>query len=401
MKNGNIDITYYKPTELIAAEYNPRQLTKDQHKDLTDSIKRFGLVDPLIVNTHKERKNVLIGGHQRLKIATMLGLKEIPCVEVELNPAKEKELNIRLNKNVGEWDWDALANYFDVGELTEWGFTDDELQFYEDEPTEGLIDDDEVPEVEEAITKQGDLWILGEHRLLCGDATKKEDVERLMEGQKADMVFTDPPYGLGYDGGTKKRDKLIDDHVGTDIYTDSVPIMAMYCTGPIYTWYADTKPKGLYSAVEAVGDIHSLIIWKKNNSTFNMGINYKQKHELCLYWKPKNTTLKWAGGSTEDTVWEVKREARNDFHPTQKPVELSERAIGNHSVGLILDLFGGSGTTMIAAEKNGRHSRLMELDPKYCDVIVQRWQDFTGKQAKLEGSGGFFPTKKGMKQDAA
>ena len=127
MKNGNIDITYYKPTELIAAEYNPRQLTKDQHKDLTDSIKRFGLVDPLIVNTHKERKNVLIGGHQRLKIATMLGLKEIPCVEVELNPAKEKELNIRLNKNVGEWDWDALANYFDVGELTEWGFTEEQL----------------------------------------------------------------------------------------------------------------------------------------------------------------------------------------------------------------------------------------------------------------------------------
>ena len=129
MKNGNIDITYYKPTELIAAEYNPRQLTKDQHKDLTDSIKRFGLVDPLIVNTHKERKNVLIGGHQRLKIATMLGLKEIPCVEVELNPAKEKELNIRLNKNVGEWDWDALANYFDVGELTEWGFSEAELGF--------------------------------------------------------------------------------------------------------------------------------------------------------------------------------------------------------------------------------------------------------------------------------
>ena len=129
-----------------------------------------------------------------------------------------------------------------------------------------------------------------------------------------------------------------------------------------------------------------------------MGINYKQKHEPCLYWKPKNTTLKWAGGSAEDTVWEIKREARNDFHPTQKPVELSERAIGNHSVDLILDLFGGSGSTLIACEKLNRNARLMELDPKYCDVIVQRWQDFTGQQAKLEGSGETFPT---IKENAA
>jgi len=128
-----LNIKEYKPDELIAAEYNPRQLTKDQHKDLTDSIKRFGLVDPLIVNTHKDRMNVLVGGHQRLKIAQELDIKDIPCVEVELNPDQERELNIRLNKNSGEWDYDALANYFDVGELTEWGFTDDELQFYEDE----------------------------------------------------------------------------------------------------------------------------------------------------------------------------------------------------------------------------------------------------------------------------
>jgi DNA modification methylase len=219
---------------------------------------------------------------------------------------------------------------------------------------------------------------------MCGDSTSIDAVEKLMAGQKADMVFTDPPYGVDYEGGSKKRDKLIDDHVGTDIYTDSVPIMAMYCTGPIYTWYAGTKPKGLYSAVEAVGDIHSLIIWKKNNSTFNMGIHYKQKHEPCLYWKPKNTTLKWAGASTEDTVWEIKREARNDFHPTQKPVELSERAIRNHSVGLVLDLFGGSGSTLIACEKTGRVCMMMELDPKYCDVIIQRWCDFTGKDAILE-----------------
>ena len=157
---------------------------------------RFGLVDPLIVNKNKERKNILVGGHQRLRIAKEMGVESIPCVEVDLTLDQEKELNIRLNKNVGEWDFDALANYFDVGELTEWGFSNDDLQFYEDEPKQGLIDDDEIPEVEEPITQAGDLWILGEHRLLCGDATKKEDVDLLMDGKKADMVFTDPPYGI-------------------------------------------------------------------------------------------------------------------------------------------------------------------------------------------------------------
>ena len=142
-----MNLIYYNPTELIAAEYNPRQLTKEQHKDLTDSIKRFGLVDPLIVNTHKERKNILVGGHQRLKIAQELNIKEIPCVEVELTPAKERELNIRLNKNSGEWDYDALANNFDVGELTEWGFTDENLfPFDQDYDTEfSLPDGDKEP----------------------------------------------------------------------------------------------------------------------------------------------------------------------------------------------------------------------------------------------------------------
>ena len=188
----------YDVSNLIFAEYNPRELTKDQHQDLKDSITRFGLVDPLIVNIHKERKNILVGGHQRLKIAKELGYKDVPCVEVDLSPDQEKELNVRLNKNTGQWDWDALANHFDVGELLEWGFSEDELQFTEPD-VQGLTDDDDIPEVEESITKQGDLWILGEHRLLCGDATKKEDVERLMDGQKADMVFTDPPYNVGKD----------------------------------------------------------------------------------------------------------------------------------------------------------------------------------------------------------
>jgi DNA modification methylase len=387
LKNGNIDITYYKPTDLIAAEYNPRQLTKDQHKDLTDSIKRFGLVDPLIVNTHKERKNVLIGGHQRLKIATMLGLKEIPCVEVELNPAKEKELNIRLNKNVGEWDWDALANYFDVGELTEWGFTDDELQFYEDEPTEGLIDDDEVPEVEEAITQAGDLWLLGEHRVLCGDSTKEGDVEALMGQEKADMVFTDPPYGVEYEGGSKKWKKLEGDTEGFEIYYDAVAKSKRYIKdeGSLYICFASMKSEQVFKALREGGlNLKNMIIWSKNNAQFGMlGANYHQKHEPIIF-ACNGKRYNWYGAKNEVTVWDIARAHKNEYHSTQKPVELVVRAISNSSKPkyLIMDLFCGGGSTLIACEKTNRKCYGMEIDPHYCDVIVKRWEEYTGNKAE-------------------
>jgi len=218
VKNGDLITKEYPLNSIIFSEYNPRQLTKDQHKDLKDSIERFGIVDPLIINTHKDRENILIGGHQRLRIIKEMGYDKVPCVEVELSYDLEKELNIRLNKNTGEWDWDALANYFDVGDLLDWGFTEDDLQFFEPEPVQGLIGDDEIPEVEEAVTKSGDLWMLGDHRVLCGDATKKEDVERLMEGQKADMVFTDPPYNVDYEGYTEEKLTIKSDAMSEDEY---------------------------------------------------------------------------------------------------------------------------------------------------------------------------------------
>ena len=181
---------------LIFAEYNPRQLTTDQYKHLKDSIDRFGFVDPVIVNKNKDRKNIIIGGHQRVKVATDMNISEVPCVEIDLTYERERELNIRLNRNTGEWDMDNLANFFDMEELIDWGFDEGELVFEDEEPIAGLVDDDEIPEVEEAVTKLGDLWLLGEHRLLCGDSTKKENIELLMDGQKADMVFTDPPMEL-------------------------------------------------------------------------------------------------------------------------------------------------------------------------------------------------------------
>tara|TARA_Y100001937_G_scaffold66608_1_gene91095 strand:- start:927 stop:2099 length:1173 start_codon:yes stop_codon:yes gene_type:complete len=381
-------VEYYKPNQLIMAEYNPRQLTKDQHSQLKDSIKRFGLVDPLIVNKNKERKNILVGGHQRLRIAKELGINKIPCVEVDLNMDQEKELNIRLNKNVGEWDYDSLANYFDVGELMDWGFTDDELQFYEDEPEQGLIEDDEIPEVEEAITKQGDLWILGEHRLLCGDATKKEDVDLLMDGKKADMVFTDPPYNVDYNGGTKKRSKIKNDNINNFfefLYNSFLILNDFMINGAsIYVTHADMERKNFTKAfLDANFKLSSILIWVKNNSTFGRQ-DYFWKHEPILYGWKKGNSHKWYGDFKQDTIWNIDRPSKSKKHPTMKPIELIIKAINNSSKikNILLDVFLGSGSTLIACEKTNRKCYGMELDPHYCDVIVKRWEEFTGKKAK-------------------
>ena len=377
----DINIQYYKANDLIMAEYNPRQLTKDQYTQLRDSLIRFGLVDPLIVNKHKSRKNILVGGHQRLKIAKEMGMEKIPCVEVDLPLDQEKELNIRLNKNVGEWDYESLANYFDVSELMDWGFSNDELQFYEEEPEQGLTDDDDIPEVEEAITKSGDIWLLGEHRVLCGDATKKEDVALLMEGQKADMVFIDPPYGVDYDGGMKKQKKLKNDNVGTGIYHLFMPnaVEALKDDGAFYVWYADATATATAGLI-----ISAQIIWAKNHAQFMSNAKYKGKHEPCFYAHKKGKSAKWYGENNEVTLWEYDRASKNEYHPTQKPVALAQRASGNSSPknGIVLDTFLGSGSTLIACEKTKRKCYGMEIDPHYCDVIVKRWEEYTGNKAE-------------------
>ena len=361
------------------AEYNPRQLTKEQHAQLKDSIQRFGLVDPLIVNKNKDRDNILVGGHQRLRIAKELGIKKVPCVEVDLSLDQEKELNIRLNKNVGEWDYDSLANYFDVDELMDWGFTDDELQFYEDEQEQGLIDDDEIPEVEEAITKQGDLWILGDHRLLCGDATKKEDVDMLMDGNKADMVFTDPPYGMDLNTNYK------------DIYKNSIAEVKnqkrvigdnkQFNPTFILNYFKDTKEQfwwgfDYYMNLLQTGGVH---VWDKVCESMEGRIG--NEFELC--WskqkhKKEIIHIKWAG------FIGLKKDDGKRKHPTQKPIRLCLHFIEKFSEeqNIIIDPFLGSGSTLIACDKTNRKCYGMELDPHYCDVIVKRWEEFTGKKAE-------------------
>ena len=354
----DINIQYYKANDLIMAEYNPRQLTKDQYTQLKDSLTRFGLVDPLIVNKHKSRKNILVGGHQRLKIAKEMGMEKIPCVEVDLPLDQEKELNIRLNKNVGEWDYESLANYFDVSELMEWGFSNDELQFYEDEPEQGLIDDDEIPEVEEAITKSGDIWLLGEHRVLCGDATKKEDVDILMEGQKADLMLTDPPYGINADKmtlGTGKKEFYRGDW---DSKKPQIGMLLSYCDNMIIwggNYFTDSLPMN-----------NDWLCWHKKND----GLSFSE-FELAWTNLGKNTrhiSHHWSG--------ETKK------HPTQKPLEVFIWCLKLVELNSVFDPFLGSGSTLIACEKTNRKCYGMEIDPHYCDVIVKRWEEYTGNKAE-------------------
>ncbi len=376
---SDINITYYNANDLVMAEYNPRQLTKDQYTQLKDSINRFGLVDPLIVNKNKDRKNILVGGHQRLRIAKEIGLESIPCVEIDLSYDQEKELNIRLNKNVGEWDYDALANHFDVGELTEWGFSNDELQFYEDEPKQELIDDDEIPEVEEPITQAGDLWILGEHRLLCGDATKKEDVDILMDGKKADMVFTDPPYGVDYKGIKNDDRKGLKNLLNKSfkMFSENINKGASF-----YCFHSDRCADIFHQVYRKYFHFSSMIIWYKNTLTLSQ-TDYQSQHEPCLYGWEKNGTHNWYADRKQISVFESSKESFKK-HTTNKPVSIIINFINNSSKknGKIIDLFLGSGSTLIACEKTNRKCYGMEIDPHYCDVIVKRWEEFSGKKAE-------------------
>lgn len=373
----NLPISDIKPYDK-----NAKKHPKKQVEQVANSIREFGFNQPVVV----DQNNVLIVGHGRLEAAKLLGMTEVPALVVDLTEEQANAYRLADNK-LNESEWDMKLVIEELKGLSEpmidlTGFTTDLI-------LESNEKDDDVPETpKEAKSELGDLYELGNHRVLCGDSTKIEDVERLMDGKKADMVFTDPPYGVDYDGGiqftkegvkTGQRDKLIADD-SEDIYAGSIPMMALFCDGPIYTWFAHTKAKTIYTEIEKIGDLHSLIIWEKNGGYGAMNANYKQKHEPCLYWKAKGKKLNFVGATTETTIWKIDKDGKNKLHPTQKPVELSQKAIMNHSAGLILDLFLGSGATMIACEKLHRQCYGMELDPKYVDVIVQRYVNYTGNE---------------------
>ncbi|MCM1323408.1 MAG: site-specific DNA-methyltransferase [Acetobacter sp.] len=395
------------PTEkLIPYARNSRTHNDEQVAQIVASIKEFGFTNPILIGAD----DVIIAGHGRLLAAQRMGLKEVPVVRLpHLTETQRRALVIADNKialNAG-WDEEMLA--IEMKELDEMdfnldllGFSLDELKEFEQfgEPeTEAQTDEDEVPEVPvEAITKAGDIWVLGEHRLLCGDSTLYDDVKKLMQDDVATMIFTDPPYNvnygasmkdsLRYHAGTLGGRKIMNDNLGdgfAQFLTDSLSNLLMFCSGAAYICMSSSELHTLYSAfVAAGGKWSTFIIWAKN--TFTLGrADYQRQYEPILYgWNAKQKRY-WCGDRDQSDVWEYNKPVRNDLHPTMKPVELVERAINNSScVGdVILDGFGGSGSTLIAAEKTGRKARLVELDPKFCDVIVKRWEEYTGKKAEL------------------
>tara|TARA_R110002020_G_scaffold467135_1_gene690414 strand:- start:52 stop:1233 length:1182 start_codon:yes stop_codon:yes gene_type:complete len=390
MKVETIKIEKRKISDLIRAEYNPRKITKVQILELKEGLDEFGLVTPIVVNELQERYNVIIGGHQRLKILEDLGYTEVDCSIVSLPLNKERKLNIKLNKNGGSFDNDLLKEYFDYEELTEWGFTPDELFNKEETTADGLIDDDEIPEVIKYKVKRGDIWKLGEHRVMCGDSTKLEDVQALMNGQYADILITDPPYNVDYTGKTKDKLKIQNDKMSDEGFREFLKDTFLNADsvlkdgGVFYIWHADSEGYNFRGACHDVNwNIRQCIIWNKNSMVMGRQ-DYHWKHEPCLYGWKEGAAHYWGSDRKQTTILNFDRPTRSKLHPTTKPIELMEYQIINNSKAneIVLDLFGGSGSTLIASEKLHRKCNAMELDEKYCDVIIERWEQFTGLKAE-------------------
>ena len=379
--------------KLIPYARNSRTHSDDQVAQIAGSIKEFGWTNPILV----DGENGIIAGHGRLAAARKLGMKKIPVIELaHLTETQKRALVIADNKlalNSG-WDNEMLALELEELKLEGYdlkltGFGEDEIDALSPTVIDGLVDEDQIPEVpEEPKTKLGDIYQLGNHRLMCGDSTSIDAVDKLMDGQKADMVFTDPPYGVSYTGGAKKWDGIKNDSLQNENLVDflnsvfNCAVLSTKDSAPWYVWHASNTSADFYQALQQVGKKPSAqIIWVKNIMAGGFG-DYRGKHEPCIYCSGGKNA--WHGGRDQHTIWNVDRE-RNYQHPTQKPVVLGEKALSNSSKSgdMVIDLFGGSGSTLIACEKINRHARLMELDPKYCDVIVKRWEDFTGKKAEL------------------
>tara|TARA_R110002073_G_scaffold163441_1_gene319537 strand:- start:332 stop:1474 length:1143 start_codon:yes stop_codon:yes gene_type:complete len=371
-----------KISELIRAEYNPRKISVLQLQELKDGIEEFGLVQPLVVNENPERKNIIVGGHQRLKIWEELGNKEVDCSIVNLPLDKERKLNIKLNKNGGTFDDDLLKEFFEYEELIEWGFTPDEL-FDQDEKTDGLIEDDEIPEVKESRVVLGDIWQLGEHRVMCGDSTNSDDVEKLMKGEKSDMVFTDPPYGVNYQSNMRTKSDKFNVLKNDDIFiTEWINNLPLYSNGFVFVWTSWKVLKEWIDFCDVIGDLSNIIIWDKGGGGIgDLKKTFSTDYEVALVYH-RGAEIK---GKRIGSVWSVGKDSSSSYlHPTQKPVELAVMAIENiiEKNKIVLDLFLGSGSTLIAAEKLKRKCYGMELDEKYCDVIIERWEQFTGQKAE-------------------
>lgn len=410
-----MNINKFNINELIEAKYNPRKNLKpgdSEYEKIKRSIQEFGYVDPIIINSDK----TIVGGHQRYKVLKDLGYNEVECVVVDLDKNKEKLLNVALNKISGEWDMELLKNLMEdlnkeIDDLSLSGFDDNELQtlmenFKIQEVEEDDFDTEKaLEEIKQPITKRGDVWKLGRHRLMCGDSTVITDVEKLMNNIKVDLLLTDPPYNVDYENKEKalqkfRPNKRVDDKGNTQIANDKLSDdkfkqflidafnsanIVMKEGAVFYIWHADSEGYNFRGACKEIGwKVRQCLVWVKNNIVIGRQ-DYQWKHEPCLYgWKEGASHL-WASDRKQTTILNFDKPQKNGDHPTMKPIALFDYQIKNNTKAddVVLDLFGGSGTTLIACEQNKRINYSMELDEKYCDVIIKRWEELTGQKAEL------------------
>jgi DNA modification methylase len=367
--------------QIIPNPKNANRHSIEQIKRLEKLIEYQGFRNPLIVSA---RTGFLVVGHGRLEAATNLGLTKLPVITQEFKDEAQEYAYLISDNEIARWA--ELDKHLVYEELKSLDIDDIELLGLEDfeipdiDVLDPQTDEDEVPEVEAPITVRGDIWLLGKHRLMCGDSTMIDDVERLTQKKDMDMVFTDPPYNVAFNGRSGNHDVIKNDDMEESDFNnfiDEVCQTIRTINPKAYYIWCNWK---FYGVLQGQMDYKSCIVWAKN--VFGMGNNYRHQHEFCLFNGDIDKDIK-----NESDLWNISRDSKY-VHPTQKPVALSVRAFGNHSKHkTVLDLFAGSGSTLLGAEQRGKHSFNMELDEKYCDVIINRWQNYTGKQATLETTG--------------
>jgi DNA modification methylase len=379
-------------SDLRSDHKNARKRTDRSATLIEESLKRYGAARSVVI----DEDNRILAGNGTIDAAKRAGISKVRVIETDGDEiiavkrtglTEDQKIGLALADNrtsdLSEWDKEMLHQLSEEHDITPWFEAEDLAEIMgevEVIPAEGLTDADDVPEVpEEPVTKLGDVWLLGKHRVMCGDSTAITDVERLLDGNRVDLIFTDPPYNVAFNGRSGKHDVIKNDDLSTEDFDQFIGevLQTIKTTGaPAYYIWCNWK---FYATLQRDLEYKSCIVWAKN--VFGMGTNYRHQHEFCLFNGKIDDHIK-----NESDLWEVKKDT-NYVHPTQKPVELSQRALGNHRKAKnILDLFGGSGSTLLGCEIMNRHAFVMELDPGYCDVIVKRWEDFTGKKAILEES---------------
>jgi len=390
---NDLKVEYKNIKELIPYCNNSRTHSDEQVLQIASSIKEFGFTNPVLIDD----QGGIIAGHGRIMAAQKLKMDEVPTITLsDLSEAQKKAYIIADNKLALNSGWDDELLKIELEQLKELdfdlgliGFSDDELALLMGgETTEGLVDEDQVPElVDDPVTVLGDVWLLGNHRLMCGDSTSIDSVNNLLQSKMADMVNTDPPYGISYQSNRRTKSAKFDVLKNDDVFLDIAPVVHACSKGWVFVWTSWKVLTKWIDQFDSFGYPSNQVIWHKPGGGIgDLKKTFISDYETALVWhRGAELTGKRIG-----SVWKVGKDGAAEYkHPTQKPVALAEEAIDKTTKkgAVVLDLFGGSGSTLIACEKIGRINRSMELDPKYCDVIIKRWQDFTGKQATLESNG--------------